>query len=127
MKETFTNAEIFGAFPSLDKVAQLKLPVKTSFAVAKLVQSLSPAYQAIETVRNSLIQKYAIVHKDEKGKDERAPSIKQTDDNWPQFAAEFGELLALEVEVEFDKVALPDTAIEIEPATILSLMRFINI
>jgi len=122
MKETFTNAEIFGAFPNLDKVAQLKLPVKTSFAVAKLVQSLSPAYQAIETVRNPLIQKYAIVHKDEK-----QPTIRPNDDNWPQFAAEFGELLALEVEVEFDKVVLPDVPLEVEPATLLPLMRFLNI
>jgi len=119
LKEQVSNAEVLAAFPKLGEVSQLKLPVKSSFGVARLVNSLNSAYQPIIKVRDDLIRKY--------GTETKAGfTIKPGDKNWSEYAAEFSELLVLEVEIEFEKVTLPD-AIEVEPATLLPLMRFLNI
>ena len=117
-----TNGEIFNAREPLVKLLQEKLPVKTSYGLAKLAAKLSDQLGVIDKVRQGLFQTYG--KKDPKNM--MRLSIDPQGENFPKFASEMGELLAQEVEIVFDVVTLPDT-LEIEPATLMALDKFVKV
>ena len=120
----FTIAEIFNAKEPLQELAKQKLPVKTSLAVLKLIRKLNEHLIPAETVKNNLVKQYGGPPKDAPNSEQI--SIQPGDTNFPKFAEEFSELVQQEVEIVFDKLALPD-ALEIEPAVLMALERFIRI
>ncbi len=116
------NGEIFNAKEPLEKLLQEKLPVKISYGLAKLAAKLNEQLQIIEKVRQGLIQTYG-------GKDPDNPMqtrVVPGCEHWSKFAGEYGELMSQEVEIVFDVVTLPDT-LEIEPAVLMALDKFITI
>ena len=117
-----TNGEIFNAKEPLSKLIQEKLPVKTSYGLAKLASKLDAQLGVIEKVRQGLIQTYG-------EKDPDNPMQIRVDpqsENFPKFAEEYGELMAQEVEIVFDVVTLPDT-LEVEPSTLMALDKFVKV
>ncbi len=117
-----TNGEIFNAKEPLEKLIQEKLPVKASYGLAKLAAKLNDQLQVIEKVRQGLIQTYG-------EKDPDNPMRIRVDpqgEGFSKFAEEYGELMAQEVEIVFDVVTLPDT-LEVEPAVLMALDKFIKI
>jgi len=59
------NGEIFMAHGALDTLSEKDLPVKASFGLAKLKIAIGKLYDAIEGVRNTLVNKHG--EKDDKG------------------------------------------------------------
>ena len=117
-----TNGEIFNAKEPLGKLVREKMPVKTSYGLAKLAAKLNDQLSIVEKVRQGLIQTYG-------GKDPDNPMqirISPQSENFPKFAEEYGELMSQEVEVVIDVVTLPDT-LEIEPSILMALDKFVKI
>jgi len=117
-----TNGEIFSAKVPLQQLTANKFPVKTSLALVRLSQKLNEFLVPIEQVREGLIKTYGKPNPE----NPHQASVKPDDENWDKFVAEFTELMAQEVEVVFEAVELPDT-LEIEPAILMALEKFIKV
>ena len=130
------NSEVFLAIQALQKIGDLKIPVKASLALAKLKIKLNEENAPIEEVRNGLIKKYG--QPDERG----GIRIKGDSSNWSKFAEEFDELMKQETkEFVFEVVKLPekvastcdkcnhnmDRPLEIEPNILINLVKFVEI
>ena len=117
-----TNLEIFNAKEPLSKLLQEKLPVKSSYGLAKLASKLDPQLGVIEKVRQGLIQTYG-----EKDPDNpQQIRVSPQSEGFQKFAEEFGELMAQEVEIVVEVVTLPDT-LEVEPSVLMALEKFVKI
>ena len=117
-----TNGEIFNAKEPLQELIKQKFPVKVSYGLAKLAAKLDDQLQVIEKVRQGLITTYG-------EKDSEKPTQIRVDpqsEGFPKFAEEMGELMTQEVEIVFEVVTLPDT-LEVEPAVLMALDKFIKI
>ena len=117
-----TNGEIFNTREPLQKLMQEKFPVKVSYGLAKLAAKLDDQLQVIEKVRQGLIRTYGEQDPDNPMQTRVLPQSKK----FPKFAEEYGELMSQEVEIVFDVVTLPDT-LEVEPATLMALDKFVKV
>ena len=117
-----TNGEIFNAKEPLQKLLTEKLPVKVSYGLAKLAAKLNDQLQVIEKVRQGLITTYGEQDPD----NPMQIRVDSQSEGFQKFAEEYGELMAQEVEIVFEVVTLPDT-LEVEPATLMALDKFIKI
>ena len=117
-----TNGEIFNAKEPLEQLLKEKLPVKASYGLAKLASKLHAQIDVIAQVRNGLIQTYGEQDPD----NPQQIRVNPQNEGFPKFAEEYGELMAQEVEVVFEKVTLPDT-LEVEPAVLMALDKFIKL
>jgi len=132
-----TNGEIYNAFAPLKALMGKKFPIKTSYALAKLGQSLTPQMEVVSQLREKLYVTYG----ERDPKDPNKILMSPASENFPKFAAELGELFGQTCEVELEVVKLPDTvmvicekcrnimvtALEIEPATLMLLEKFIEV
>ena len=130
-----TNGEIFQAKDPLQSLMEIKLPVRVSYDIAKLAIKLNDKLRAIEETKNGLIKKYG--EPGEKGQ----IVVKPESENFIHFVNEMGELMLVEEEVVFTKIKLPgkvtstcdkcshnmDKNLEIEPKTLMSLEKFIEV
>ena len=117
-----TNGEIFNAKVPLQQLVANKFPVKTSLALVKLVQKLNEFLIPVEQVRSGLVKTYGKPD----SKNPNQARVSPGDEGWEKFLSEFEELMSQEVEVVFDVVTLPDT-LEIEPATLMALDKFVKV
>ena len=117
-----TNGEIFNAKEPLEKLLQEKLPVKTSYGLAKLASKLNDQLQVIEKVRQGLILTYGENNPDNPIQIRVDPQS----EGFSKFAEELGELMTQEVEIVFEKVTLPDT-LEVEPSVLMALEKFVKV
>ncbi len=131
-----TNATIWASQGPMAKLAGMKLPVKTSYGLAKLAQGLNSQLKVLSETRNALIKKH--------GKPDEKTGQPVVNANTPEmeaFAKEWAEILGEEVEVTVDKVMIPEAVVTtcqkcglvistpfvIEPAILLALDDFIGI
>ena len=101
--------------------------------MAKLANVLNDPLRIIDEMRNKLIEEYG--EKNEDGQMQVKPDSEQ----FGKFMAEVNELMDQEVDITFEKVKLPekiaatcdacqhnmDKTIEIEPAILMALEKFI--
>ena len=125
-----TNGEIFNAQEPLKKLLAEKLPVKDSFKLARLAQKLDDQLLAINQTRQGLFKTYGDLDTaqqkyivkpyidDGSGKAIENPNV-------VKFQEEMRELMAIEMEIVFDKVNLPNT-LEIEPRDLIVLEKFVK-
>ena len=122
-----SNGDIFGAKEPLDKLMEIRFPVKVAFGLAKLANKLNVHIRDIESVRAGLIKTYGEVDKD----NPRQTRVSPDSENYPQFAKEMDELFGQEVEVVIDKVKLlgevDGKAILIEPSILMALEKFVEV
>jgi len=99
------NGEIWRAYPKLAELSKVKLPIKPSLAVAKLVNKLQQPYAVVDGERGKLVSKYG--KEDEKTKQ---ISINVESENWVVFIKELDEMFNMEWDddIKFDKVKLPE-------------------
>ena len=120
-----TNAEIWQAKAALDEMLKERLPVKTAYWLAKLARKVSEQIRDIDAVRIKLIKDYGST--DEAG----TVSVSRTSERWPEFEAEFNELMAEVVEFEglpMEKISLPsDNGLCVSAATLLALEPFVAV
>ena len=119
------NGDIFAAREQLQKLMAKELPVRTSFALAKLANTLNGHLQAIETVRNGMVKKYGEPIEGKPGSMQVAADSEQ----FPKFQAEMNELFGMEIEVAAQKVLLPASlsGMVIEASTLMALLPFVDI
>lgn len=121
---TVLNADIYNAREALQKLMAKELPVRTSFALAKLGNTLNGHLQAIEVVRNGLVKKYGTPLEGKPG----SIQVKPDTEEFAKFQAEMNELFGVEVEVAAQKIMLPAdlNGMGIEAATLLPLLKFVD-
>ena len=123
------NVEIVNSVESLNILAGMELPVKTSLQVAKLISKLSVPINEINSVRQGLIKKYGITF--EKNEDGSTAIKSETEGNVLKFVTEIEELANLEAEIVVDKIKLPTEVdgkpLEIKPSVLVRLEKFIDV
>ena len=134
-----TNGEVFRTREPLQELMGEKLPVKTSYELAKLARKLNDQLTVIEDVRRGLVNKYAT-----EGNGKRGKSVDPEGDNYPKFMEEFGILMSENVEIDIDpkqKIKLPlmvaatcdkcshnmDKPLEIKPSVLMALDSFVEV
>jgi len=131
-----TNLEIFNAREPLGQLMKEKLPVKTSYGLAKMAAKLNDQLKVVDDVRNGLIRTYGApdpnshnqiaVRQQIEQKDAAGQIVMVDNPQFPKFMAEMGELMHMETEIVFEKVKLPDT-LEIPATVVMALDKFITI
>ena len=134
------NNEILNAVGALNKLLEVKLPVRTSFQIAKLASKIKEPLEAFNKVRDGLVKTYGVTS--EQGTTPGSTIIKtKNPEDLQKFADEFEELMNQETELVVDTIKLPekvaatcdachhnmDKSLEIEPAILVALERFISV
>ncbi len=114
----------------LKSLSALKLPVKTSYNIAKLNIKLTEQFRLLETTRQSLLRKYGEVSggsiiipefKIENGKE-------LINTNWNKFQEEWMSLMSMEIEIDFnEKINLSKLEVNIESNILAGLYKFIEV
>ena len=127
------NGEIYMAYQALGALSNERLPIKTSFGLAKLVIKLDSDFKAIEKVRLALVKEFGV---------EKDGVCSVPPDKRAEFQAKLDELFGLETEVaEIVKAKLPETIaatcdkchhnmdkpLEIAPSILVALDKFVEV
>ena len=120
----FTIAEIYNAAGPLGTLSKVKLPVKVSLSVVRLIKKVDEHLIPAQECEQGLITHYGKPL--EEGPNKGKLAVKRGDENYSKFSEELGELMLQEVEIVFDKVQLPE-ALEIEPGVLMALEKFIRV
>lgn len=109
---TFKNAvlEGFGSSETAKRFYAAKFPVKYAWEIKKQRKALATVTEILQEIRKELIEKYADKDKNDK------PFINKQNmytftQNGPEFAREYSELLEKEVNVDTDKVSIPESVL----------------
>ena len=98
------NQVIYMAGNVIQRLGEVKLPVRTSLAVAKLTVKLVDAQKPIEQVRKDIVKEYLPLKKDDKGLD-----IPLTADQQIELESKVNELMEEETDLDWkDKIKLPE-------------------
>jgi len=99
------NGEIWKAYPKLVELSKVKLPVKSSLAVAKLANKLQRPYAVVDGERGKLVSKYG-----KENEETKQTSIGVENENWAVFIKELDEMFDMEWDddIQFNKVKLPE-------------------
>jgi hypothetical protein len=119
-KITLTTYEMRNMLETLGKMAQMKLPIKASYWVGRLIAKLDGEYAASEKARNALVT--------ELGEPVDGGGIQVTPENpnWKTFQERYTELMNVEIDIELPQIPLDQFGnIDIEPAALLALDKLI--
>jgi len=117
--------EIRGIVEAIDKTANLKLPIKISYWLARTAKQLDPEFRAFEESRLKLIQAHA--EKDDEGKVVPAGEGQVKIVDAEKFNEEYSEIADQEIEIKMDPIALDALGdIDIEPAVVHGLLPLLK-
>jgi len=104
-KTGLTNREIWKAYPQLVELSRVKLPIRPSIGVAKIINILEKPYTIIDKKRLEILAEYAKV--DPKTKEK---SLTPNDAGYSGFVEKLDELLDMEwdKDIKIEKVKLPE-------------------
>ncbi len=134
-----TNGELYGANGALGRLAEIKLPVRTSLQVAKLANKVGDKLKPVEEVKKGLVTTYEIYSEPNERGGENVKT-KGDEANLEKFVSEFNELLLQEDNLEFEKIKMPekvtgtcdachhnmDVTLQIEPSILIALEKFVE-
>tara|TARA_R100001244_G_scaffold25113_2_gene25464 strand:+ start:116464 stop:116835 length:372 start_codon:yes stop_codon:yes gene_type:complete len=115
-----TNRQLVGSAEAFKNLIGLKMPIKASFKLAKIVRIVEEELTDYKTALKSLQLKHAI-----KGEDDEPVIIENqyVFEDVAKFNAEYAELLGFEVSLDIEQISLEDLGdAEIEPAHLVSLL-----
>ena len=128
-----TNREISNSRESLGILSRVKLPILVSLQVAKVASKLNEPMEVIENVRNGLVNQYG----QQQGSKETVVIMpndllnRPISPDWEKFVGEFNELMSQEVEIDIEKIKLPQEVdgkpLQIEPSILIALEKFIDV
>ena len=135
-----TNGELYGVNGALGRLAEIKLPVKTSLQVAKLASKVGDKLRPVEEVKKGLVKTYEIYSEPGEAGGEILKT-KGDDGELKKFIEEFNELLLQEDEFVFEKIRLPekvtgtcdackhnmDVTFQLEPRILMALEKFVEV
>ena len=123
-----TNGDVWqatnkqGSLSPIQELLAEKWPVKTAYWLARLARKLDGPANDIEAVRVPLVQQYG--EETTKGQ----YTIPAGSEKWTEFVAAFNELLAQTVEIDVEKITLPESnGNTLKPNTLLAMEAFLNI
>lgn len=114
---TVTLEQVLKAEPAVGRLAQLRLPIKTAYVVAKLHKAVQAERAEFDAQRNALIRELGTA-------DDKAQTIQipQGTPEWAVFAAKIQDLLGVEVNLVWTPMSaagLGDVSISAEDAIAL--------
>lgn len=114
-----TVGQLLGAESALRTLSTLRLPVKTAYAVSKLLKLAAKELEVVNEQRNGWIAEYGVEENGQK-------VIKPGSEGWQSFKAKLDELVAVEVELAWTPIAFEAMADQnIAPGDLLALEPFI--
>lgn len=124
-QETFTNGYLFSLqhppeTSPLKELMKIDVPAKVGIRVARLIRLLTKEIEPIAEVHNKLIIKYG-----ERGEKD-LPFINGKSPHWDEFALERDALMGATVELDFEKVVLPDD-VRIPVGVLVALEPFLAV
>lgn len=128
-----TNGDIYSSRESLQIMVGMRLPIKVSLQVVKLVGKLNVVLDEVDQVRNRLVQDYG---EENKGGVQEVippndPRGRPKSPNFEKFDVEFKELMAQTVEIDMKKIRLPSEVdgkpLQIEPSILMALEKFLDV
>lgn len=119
---TVTLEKIVLAEKALKSLAEVKLPIKVSYRVGKLLQAVTPELLEFNKQRDKLIVELG--EKDEKGANY---TIQPNTPAMQEFATRLGELLPLKVEINADPISMTTLGeIDLTPGEMVALSPFLS-
>lgn len=115
-----TNGDIWNARGALQKLAQIPMPAKVSWQVARLAGKANGELALIERIRVGLVNKYGVPN------DQGQAAVPPNTPQFASFVKEFEELMAQEIELDGAVISLPGS-LEIEPSALMALEKFVDI
>ncbi len=112
-----TIARLVNLSPSLKRLGAEPLPVKTSYALAKMIKKVQAELEIYDSERIKLCEKYGRKNKQGYDIDESKMSA---------FNSDYEELLQQEAEIDYEPIALPDN-VTISASDLLALEEFIKL
>ena len=130
-----TNSEVLQANQALNRLMEIKLPVKISLDIALVTKLLQGQVQAFSVVRDKLYKTYTIVTEPGETNGQVVFKCKEEGkekENLEAFQNEFNELLEAETEeLKFRAIQLPTEvngeSLQIEPSIMVALTKFVEI
>ena len=133
-----TNGEVLDAQGALDRLLQNKLPISTSFKLAKVANQLKEPRAAFDKVRDGLMVEFKIKREQ---KDDKVELKSEEEGGLEQFVEKLNELVKEENDLKITPVKLPekiaatcdkchhnmDKELEIEGSILVSLEKFITV
>ena len=113
-------SEVINNVENLKAIQEVKLPVKISYRIARLVNKLQPEANLYEEKRVNLLKELGEL--DEKG--EKYDIKYGTIENQAKFWKEISELLAMEIEIDFTKIKVEELGEVNMEAKLLNLFIF---
>lgn len=115
---------IINSQESLKKLLEIKLPIKISYKISKIVNLCQPELAIFEEQRNSLIKKLGVSTNNPDNPNE----IQVKNENLPEFQEDYNKLVDIDVDLGFgkgndlEKIKIDDLGdIVVEPNLLLSL------
>jgi len=88
--------EIYVSTSVMNKLIDAELPAKVSFRLARLMREMNEALKHLDEERAKLIKKY--------GKENGDGNITVSEENKEQFVNEFNDLLAEQIDINWEKM-----------------------
>lgn len=88
--------EIFVSTSVMNKMVDATLPAKLSFRLVRMMKGMNDALVNLEEERSKLIKKY--------GKEQGDGTVTVSEENKKQFVDEFNDLLAEQIEINWEPV-----------------------
>lgn len=99
---------------SINALQEIKLPVKVSYRIKRLVDKITPILKNYNEQRNELVKKFG-------EEDEKTQTWNVKKENLTEFYEELQKLLDVEETLEFEKIKIDELAgIQIEAKLLLS-------
>lgn len=119
-----TNLQMVASVPAFNELNKLKLPVKTSYWIAKASRLIEESMKDYREALTKLQQKHAELDDDGKVKTKEDVVIFKSPE---AFQEEYAELLSLEVELNLKKISLDDFGdVHVEPSFLYHLDWFLE-
>lgn len=116
------NNTLVNSIENLNKLSQMKLPVKISYAIAKNISKVENELKIYNNQRQKLIEDYGEKNEDGKTKVSEDNQITIAKDYLEDWIKEYNELLSLEIDIDIHKIKVEDLAnsnCEISPADLI--------
>ena len=102
---------------SLKVLCSLKIPVKTSFKLSRLMKKINEEVTIYEELQKKLVDEYGVI-----GDDKEFKVVSVGSEHYEKVNLELNEILDTEIEFDFEPINIEELGnIEIEPAHLHSL------
>lgn len=109
-------SDIVNGVVSINALQEIKLPVKISYRLKRLVDRLTPILKNYDEQRNELIKKLG-------EKDEEKDTWNVKKENLTEFYAELQKVLEIEEDIEWEKIKIDELGdVKIEPKLLLDFI-----